>query len=200
MGKREDCINRAKELAFQYQNSLVGCAHCSLSATLDALREYGVELVSPEVQDELFKAVIGLTGGAGNTHIGTCGAVFGSSFALSLATGVGREEQEKNGKQTRWISYYKIKNEIGDKFMEKYGSIICRDILLNKYGMAFDSQYPGRNKELFHMAEKKGCRNPAGCTISLAAGLATGAIWDIVHNPDEDLSWVWKEHEPAIDL
>ena len=200
MGKKEDCIKRAQELAFEYQNTLVGCAHCSLSAVLDALREYDIELVSPEVQDELFKAVIGLTGGAGNTHIGTCGAVFGSSFAISLAAGVGREEQEKIGKKARWVSYYKIKDGIGDKFLEKYGSIICRDILLKKFGMAFDSQYPGRNKELFAHAQRVGCRNAGGCTISLGAGLATEVIWDMVHNPDEDMSWVWEKHEPSIDL
>jgi len=199
VGKKEECIARAQELAFEYQNTLVGCAHCSLSAVLDALREYGVEVVTPEVQDELFKSVIGLTGGCGNTHMGTCGAVFGASFAVSLVTGVGREKQEKDGKWMRWIPYYTIKTSIGDKFNEIYGSIICREILLKKFGMAFDSQYPGRNKELFKHAEKVGCRNAMGCTISRAAGFATEMIWGLVHEP-QNFDWVWQEHEPQIDL
>ena len=98
MTNKERCIQRAKELAFQYQGTLVGCAHCSFSAVLDALREEGIELVSQDVQNEIFKGIIGLTGGCGNMHIGTCGAVLGSSAAISLAVGIGREEQEKNGK------------------------------------------------------------------------------------------------------
>lgn len=199
MGNKERCIQRAKELAFQYQGTLVGCAHCSFSAALDALREEGIELVSPEVQNEIFKAIIGLTGGCGNMHIGTCGAVLGSSAAISLAVGIGRDEQEKNGKWQRWISYYNVKTGVGDKFVQDYGSIICRDILLKRFGMAFDSQFPGRNKELFAFAEKKGCRHANGCIISKAAGYAVETIWDLINNP-EDQSWVWKEHEPEIDL
>lgn len=199
MKDKQRCIQRAKELAFQYQGTLVGCAHCSFSAVLDALREEGIELVSPEVQDELFKAVIGLTGGCGNMHIGTCGAVFGSSFAVSLAVGIGREEQEKNGKKERWISYYNVKKGVGDKFVSEFGSIICRDLLLKRFGMCFDSQFPGRNKELFNVAEKAGCRNAQSCIIAKGAAYAVETIWDYLENK-EDQSWVWKKHEPSIDL
>ena len=199
MDNKEKCIQRAKELAFQYQHTLVGCAHCSLSAVFDALREFGIEIVSEDVQNEMFKAVIGCTGGCGNTHIGTCGAVFGSSFAVSVAAGVDMDKQLNEGKKTRWISYYLIKKYIGDRFKEDYGSIVCRDILLKKFGVSFDSQYPGRNKEMFAHAERVGCRNAAACTISKAAGYAVEAIWDYLHN-DEDYSWVWEKHEASIDL
>ncbi|NLS45430.1 MAG: C_GCAxxG_C_C family protein [Firmicutes bacterium] len=199
MKDKERCIQRARELACEYQGTLVGCAHCSFSAVMDALREEGIELVSPEIQNEMFKSVIGLTGGCGNMHIGTCGAVFGASYAISLATGIGREEQEKDGKWQRWISYYNVKDGIGDKFIDEFNSIICRDILLSRFGMSFDSQYPGRNKELFNLAEKVGCRNPQDCVISKAAAYAVERIWDLVKNP-EDQSWVWKKHEPTADV
>ena len=199
MKDKSRCIQRARELAVEYQCTIVGCAHSSFSAVLDALREEGIELVSPQVQNEIFKGLIGLTGGFGNTHMGTCGAVLGSSFAISLAAGVGREEQEEQGKKMRWISYYNVKKGVGDKFMDQFGSIKCRDILLNRFGIAYDSQYPGRNKEFFAMAKKVGCCTPQACIIAQGAAYAVETIWDLLENK-EDQSWVWEKHEPAIDM
>lgn len=193
MNRRERCAHKARELAVEYQQTLVGCGHCSFAATIDALRSEGVELVSPEVEDAMFKGLIGLTGGVGNMGVGTCGAVIGAGFAISLATGIGRKELEPD-KGNRWISYYNVAENLSKKWIERNGGLSCRETQIASFGKAFNSRMPERSKELFETAQKKGCLNCEECTIARAAGWAVDAIWDMKENP-EDLTWVKERHE-----
>lgn len=199
MKNKERCIQRARELGAEYQLTLVGCGHSTFSAALDALREEGIELVTPEVQNELFKSIIGLTGGCGNMHEGTCGAVIGSGFAIGLAVGIERAEQENDGGKQTWMTSYQVKQGVAEKFFEKYGSIICREIMLNRWGLAFCSHYPGRSKEFFALAGKCECRTSQVCVISNGAAFAVETIWDHLENK-KDLSWVWEERKSAVNV
>jgi len=199
MKSKEKCVQRARELGCQYQGTLVGCGHCSYSAVLDALREEGIELVSPEVQNEIFKSIVGLTGGCGNMHEGTCGAVLGAGYAIGVATGIGREKQENDGGKQTWITSYRIKQGVADRFFEKYGSIVCREIMFSRWGVAYNSHYPGRSKEFFSHCGKAGCRNAQECVISNGAAFAVETIWDYMEKKD-DLSWVWEKHKPEINV
>jgi len=182
MENKARCIQRARELGAEYQKSMVGCGHSTFSASLDALREEGIELVTPEIQDEIFKSVIGLTGGCGNLHEGTCGAVMGSAFAIGLATGIGRAKEENDGGTHTLLTSDQVKQGVTDKFFELYGSIICREIMLKRWGLAFCSQHPGRGKEFFALAEKCGCRTPQACVIANGAAFAVETIWDYLEN------------------
>ncbi|HKL10843.1 MAG TPA: C-GCAxxG-C-C family protein [Clostridia bacterium] len=193
MKNKERCIQRARELGAEYQLRLVGCGHSSYSAILDALREEGIELVSPETQDEVFKSVIGLTGGCGNMHEGTCGAVMGAAYAIGLAVGIDREEQENDGGKQTWLSSYEVKKGVADKFIENYGSIVCRDIMFSRWGMSFCSHHEGRSKEFFACAEKCGCRNPQECVISTGAAFGVETIWDYIENKGK-ITFDWENY------
>jgi hypothetical protein len=92
MTQKEEAIRKARELAVEYQATLVGCGHCSFAATVDALRSVGIELVDERLENEMFKGLMGLTGGIGNMGYGTCGALSGAGFAVSIAAGVGRTQ------------------------------------------------------------------------------------------------------------
>lgn len=192
MTREERCIQKARELGAKYQGELVGCAHCSFAATLDALRSEGIEIVSEEVEDEILKGLVGLTGGVGNMGYGSCGAVTGASAAVSLASGIGRLENQD--KANRWISYWNVKTGIVDKFMQKWGAIACRPIQIKNFGRAFNSRIPERSKELFQAAEERGCRTDATCTIAQAAAWAVEAIFKNMENP-VDAGALIKKHE-----
>ena len=199
MKNKDKCVQRARELGCEYQETLVGCAHSSFSAIIDALREEGIELVTPVVQNEIFKSIIGLTGGCGNMHEGTCGAVMGSAFAIGIAMGVGREKQENDRGKHTWLTSYWVKKGVADKFLKIYGSIICREIMLSRWGVAYCSQYLGRSKEFFRHCGKVGCRNPSECVISNGAGFGAEAVWDYLENK-EDLFWVWEKYRPTENI
>ncbi len=182
---KKRAIIRARELGTIYQGTIIGCSHCAFLAAIDALESEGIKLISEDIKDKLFTGLMGLTGGVGNSGIGTCGAVNGASFAVSLATNITIEENAKDN-SNRWLAFYNVKHYVCDKFMEKWGAITCREIQIKNFGRAYDSQMPERSKQLFQAAKEKGCRNPYDCTIAIGAGWAAEAAWEIVHqNFDE---------------
>jgi len=189
---KRKCIQKAKELAAEYQGTLVGCGHCSFAAIIDALKSVGIRLIPEEVEEKAFSGLMGLTGGVGNMGLGACGALIGASFCVSLATGVTRKENETD-KDNRWLAYYDVKKYMCEKFLERWGALTCREIQMKNFGRAYNSRIPERSKELFEMANKKGCRNPEQCTISLAAGWATEAILEILERTQEEREKLKRE-------
>jgi hypothetical protein len=117
--------------------------------------------------------------------IGSCGALSGAAFALSLATGVTPEENAAD-KTSRWLAYRDVKKYLGDKFLERWGALTCREIQLKNFGVALNSRIPERNKELFRIASEKGCGTPEQCTIAMAAGWATEGILEILNRSSEE--------------
>jgi hypothetical protein len=189
---RKRAIIKARELGTIYQGTIIGCSHCTFIAAFDALKSVGITLASDDIRDKLFTGLMGLTGGVGNSHIGTCGAVNGASFLVSLASNVTIEENSKDN-SNRWLAFYDVKHFICDRFIEKWGAITCREILIKNFGMAFDSRKPNRSKELFAAAKEKGCRNPYECTIAMGAGWAAEAAWEIVHRTPEEREHLKQE-------
>jgi len=190
--KKKGCIQRAKELGPHYEKTLVGCGHCSFAAIMDSLREHGVRLVSEEAEEKIFSGLMGLTGGFGNMGIGSCGALSGAAFAVSLATRITKEENAKD-KANRWLAYHDVKKYLGDKFLERWGSLTCREIQIKNFGVALNSRIPERNKELFRVASEKGCGTPEQCTIALAAGWATEGILKILERSPKERERIKEE-------
>jgi hypothetical protein len=185
-------IIKARELGTTYQGTIIGCSHCTFLAAFDALKKEGIELSSDDIRDKLFTGLMGLTGGVGNCSIGTCGAVNGASFLVSLATNVTIEENAKDN-SNRWLAFYDVKKYVCDRFIERWGAITCREIQIKNFGMAFDSRQPKRSKELFAAAKEKGCRNPYDCTIAIGAGWAAEAAWEIVHRTTQERELLKQE-------
>jgi len=181
---KKRAIIKARELGTAYQGTIIGCSHCTFLAAVNALESEGIVLVPEDIKDKLFTGLMGLTGGVGNSGIGTCGAVNGASFVVSLATNVTIEENAKDN-SNRWLAFFDVKHYIGDRFMEKWGAITCREIQIKNFGRAYDSRRPEMSKQLFQAAKDKGCRNPYECTIGIGAGWAVEAAWDIVHRTSE---------------
>ena len=78
-------------------------------------------------EDEIFRLTEAFGGGMGGTQ-GVCGAVSGMVFVIGGLTSAGIDKlPETNKKQ----SYDKAR-ELMEKFNEKVGSIVCRDIKTNK--------------------------------------------------------------------
>lgn len=194
MSIKEEAIKKARELAVRYQGELVGCGHCSFAATIDALRSVGIEIVSERLENEMFKGLVGLTGGAGNTGVGTCGALTGAGFALSLAAGVGRKELAQD-KRNRWTPYWYVKKALGDPWIKRFGGLSCRQTQLKNFGRAWNSHLPEMSKALFEAANERGCRQPHLCTIANAAAMAVEAIFELRENP-EDLTYLKEMYEP----
>ena len=193
MTQKEKAIQKSRELAVEYQETLVGCGHCSFAAAIDGLRSVGIELIDERLENVMFKGLMGFTGGIGNMGYGTCGALSGAGFAVSLAVGIGREILGED-KRNRWIPYYHVKEALGKKWLEKYPGLSCRETQIKHFGKAWNSRIPEMSKELFAAAQVKGCRIPDACNIANAAAMAVEAIIDMRENP-QDLEYLKEKHE-----
>jgi len=183
--KRKRCLEKAHELGAEYVRTWWGCAQSTFCATMGALRSEGVELVSPEVEDQIFPGLVGLSGGCGNLNVGSCGAITGASFAVSLAAHVSRADQEKD-KDYRWIAFDAVAETIGERFAEEYGGLRCRDVTWARFGKQYDSWNPQAKDQFGQDELARGCvTNPKEypCTIPRTAGWAVEAILGMLENP-----------------
>ncbi len=154
MSKREQIVKKAKELKVQYKN-YIGCSAITFSAVADAFRAEGVELFPPDLQEEIFKGMYALTGGTAGQSIGTCGAVVAGTFLVSYVSGLGTKDLTKGIGDLTEEDKAKVLGPImnamegiTNKFMQAYGSIICRDIRFKRTGRVYSFIMPDTFDEI----------------------------------------------------
>jgi len=119
---REDILNRVYELAYRYEAERGRCPQCVLSALMEVLN----------VGDE--KTIQSADALAGGTSLSTCGALVGGLLAISSI--VGRSYKAFSAGDGRRVFRYSKRPY--DRFIEEYGSPICRDIHRKLFGRTFN--------------------------------------------------------------
>ena len=180
--QKDKICDRAATLAAEYTPNYWGCAQSSFAAVCDALREGGVELCTKEDQDQMFKGLVGLSGGFANLGVGTCGALAGTSFAVSLYSDIDRKKQEAD-KDYRRISFENVAETIAKKFQDDFNGLRCRDVTWSRWGKQYDSWNPKAKQEFAKDEIARGCIGKDKCTISLAARWAAGYILELMEDP-----------------
>ncbi|MBN2323503.1 MAG: C_GCAxxG_C_C family protein [Spirochaetes bacterium] len=197
--RREEVIKKGYEIGGEYVTKYWGCAQSTFLATVDTLREFGIEILSKDDSEEMFPAFVGLAGGTGNIGIGSCGALVGTGFCVSLAAlrcqGVDQKVQEKNINH-RWISFDAVYNYTASRFLKEYNGLSCRDVTWSRFGKHWDSWDPHAKAEFGREEKERGCiLDTAGypCTIARAVAWAVEDIVDLLSDPIT-LQKVEKDH------
>jgi len=138
--KKEILLKKVYQLAFEYEQK----HHCCSQCTLAALQE-----VFQIKSEELFSTSFALGGGFADTCEGTCGALAGGAMIISYFYGRRREEFFK-GIPNKKANY--LTKELYDKFVQEYGSCLCKDVQKKIFGRSFNF-WDEKEKELF---EKSG--------------------------------------------
>ncbi len=126
MEKKAELIKKAEQLAFEYEQNYGGCAQCTLAAIKDTLGK---------VNSEVIKSATGLAGGVG--FLGsTCGALTGGVLALSLWKG--REYGNLDDPEKVRLYSCILARRLGEKFIQEYGSVLCKDIQYQLLGRSYD--------------------------------------------------------------
>ncbi|MFC1858861.1 C-GCAxxG-C-C family protein [Thermodesulfobacteriota bacterium] len=126
MKSREEILEEVYNLAFKYEAKQGSCPQCVLAALMETL-----DVGDPNT----IKAVDALAGGTALTTEGTCGALVGGLIAISSIEG--REYDDfKLGKQKRRV--FKYAKKLTDKFVEEYGSPVCKDVHKKLFGRTFN--------------------------------------------------------------
>lgn len=117
---------RAYELGKQYEKEYRGCGQCIIAAVQDT---FDIR------NDDVFKAATGLAGGGARTTDGSCGAYSGGIMVLSFLLG----RERSNFKDPDGIRFRtaELAKKLHDKFIQEYGSVVCRNIQTKLMGRPF---------------------------------------------------------------
>ena len=126
MDAKNDQSRRAAELGQKYEQDFRGCAQCLIAAVTDTL-----ELK----RDQMFKSATALAGGVGLRGDGCCGAYLGGVLMIGDAVGRTRDNLADPEKQ-RFVTY-RLAADFHRRFIEEYGTVICRDIQTKVMGRPF---------------------------------------------------------------
>jgi len=161
----EDMKKLAFELGYKYEGTYGACSQ----ATMRALQE-----VYEEKSSVLFKGMTGFAGGCGIEGDGICGAYAASIFYISLRVGRVLEDLDKDpddpSAEKILFKNFGIVKKLHEKFIEKYGSIICHQIHRKLYGRPYYISDPEELKKF----DDKGAHD-WGCT----AVCGDAALWTV---------------------
>jgi len=133
----EDMTKRAYELGFNFEKEYGSCPQCAFAAVSEVLGKGS---------REIFKAIDGLAGGLARSVNGTCGALSGGVVAISRR--YGREDFPNLGEREKCMTLAK---KLHDRFIEEYGSVLCKDIQTKILGRSYNFWDP-KDREEFEKA------------------------------------------------
>ena len=160
----KEAEDKAYELGKQYERDYKGCSQCTLAALQDA---FGMK------NDDVFKAATALAGGGGCTD-GSCGAYSGANMFLSYL--MGRERDDFADAAGNFHNAMEMVGKLHARFIDEYGSIICRNIQTKLFGRPYYLPDP-EELEKFEKAGGHGplCPEVVGKAARWAAELANEA-------------------------
>jgi C_GCAxxG_C_C family probable redox protein len=123
---REELIERAYQLGFDYEKKYRGCSQCTIAAIYDTL-DFN--------DDNVFKAATGFAGGGGLTGISVCGGYAAGVMAISHLCG--RERSNFSDPDGIRFRTFKLIREFTRRYTQELGSIICREIQTRIFGRPF---------------------------------------------------------------
>lgn len=158
MDSKEELLDKVYNLAFKYEAERGSCPQCVVSAIMETL-----DVGDPET----VKAIDALAGGTALSTQGTCGALVGGLVAISSIVGRSYKDFSAGERKRRVFMYSK---KLYDKFVEEYGSPICKDVHQKLFGRTFNLM----DKDDYTEFEKMGahvdkCPDVSGKTARWAA-------------------------------
>lgn len=132
---KDKLAERAYRLAFKYEAERGSCPQCVLSAIMETLG----------IGDEAtIKSADALAGGAALSTQGTCGALVGGLLAIGHIVGRNYDDFKKGERKRRVFIYAK---KLYDRFVEEYGSPVCKGVQKKLFGRSFDLLDPAEYEE-----------------------------------------------------
>ena len=167
--KREEVVELAYKLGFEYEKNVHYCPQASLAALMDVF----------QIRDDvLFKSLFAFHGGGGNSGIGSCGALVGGIAVISYFFGRTKQEFDLAVENCHATGYAKI---LVDLFGQEFGGIRCRDCQKKMFGREIDF-WKEEDKRIFE--EMKGHEEKCPTVVGKGASLAAGIIWDALHETE----------------
>ena len=146
---------KAYKLGKEYEKTYKGCSQCVIAALQDALDIRN---------DDIFKAATGLAGGGGGTLDGSCGSYVGSIMVLGSLLGRERDKFDDFESVAPDSRAFKLFRKFRDKYIQEYGSVVCRNIQTKIFGRPYYIADPDEMKKFEDIGGHgdKGCPEVVG--------------------------------------
>ena len=125
--EREDLLEKIYQSAYKNEGKHGNCSQSLLAAINEHL---GL------VDDRLFKASHGLTGGIAVTTEGTCGAL--AAGIMLIGTKLGRSKENYYKATPGSFDPYKPSKRLLKRFTDEYGTCICNEVHKKIFGRRYD--------------------------------------------------------------
>jgi C_GCAxxG_C_C family probable redox protein len=162
--KKEALLEKAHNLGKEYERTYRGCSQCVIAALQDTLDIRN---------DHIFKASTGLAGGTGLTCDSGCGAYMGAVLVLGFLCG--RERDKFTDPEGIRFRTHQLTRKFREKFIQEYGSVICRDIQNKVMGRYYYLPDP-QEFQKFHDAGAHDIHCPE--VVGKAAGWMAEILWE----------------------
>jgi mannitol-1-phosphate 5-dehydrogenase len=138
--KWSEAARQAYELGFEYEKTYRGCGQCALAVVLETLGQFS---------EPVFRAATGLAGGIGLAGDATCSALTGAVLAFGMI--YPRRREQFGGDRDNKYRTFAMTQRLRERYLQRYGTIICHGIHRHKMGRAFDLRDPAE-REAFEAA------------------------------------------------
>lgn len=158
-------IKEGFERGFDAEKGYKGCAQCTLLAFFE---------MSGKEDAALFQAASGFSGGMGISGDGVCGGYAGGLMAMGSVVGRRLAQMKEDGdKRTQYQSYV-MAQELRNRFITTYGSVVCCDI----HRQVFGKSYCLRTKAVRDDFEEAGAHTSKCTTV---VGIASAWMAEILY-------------------
>ena len=128
--EKDALVKKAMDIGAETETLYGNCIQSGLNGLAQAFPDMGIT-------PEMIKGTFGLAGGCGLSLDGTCGALSAAAFAISLFYGRPTDD---------WTGDYNpcqaMIRRVMKQFEERYGSILCCDVLTKNLGAPYDWKTP----------------------------------------------------------
>lgn len=162
MFKQQDkqrLAEKAYDLGYYHESHERACSQCALAAIMETLG-FG--------DNGVFKAATALTGGGALFGDSGCGAYSAGLLVIGLLKG--RPIDNFVAEETDRFRSFEVGRALHKKFIDEYGTVICRDIMTKTYGRPFWMVDPDEFKKM---------DETGGHTSVCPAVVGNGAKWTV---------------------
>ena len=123
---KEALVVKAKNCGYSTETLYGNCIQSTLNGIYCAFPDFGIT-------EDMLKGCYGLAGGTGCCLEGTCGALNGAAWVISMSKG--RPITDLAGD---YENCHEMIREVTDRFRAEYGGILCSDVLRHNMGDVYD--------------------------------------------------------------
>jgi C_GCAxxG_C_C family probable redox protein len=163
----QDLLDRAFKRGKEYEMKNGGCPQCTLAAIFDVLRLEN---------DSVFKAATAFADGVGLTGDGHCGALSGGTLAIGYLHG---RDKKDFGDIMKLLEANLMAKELRDRFVEKYGTVRCRDLQNRLFGRFYNLYDPDELQAAFAAGMLDTCSDVVGDVARMTVDILLAKTEDV---------------------